>query len=229
MRDQHRALLLVSALMFIASCRKDKDESAPSVTILTPSAGSSLGIPDTLAISVAVSDDHNVERVVIAVTDAQGVPIAPSVAVDVNTTSATVHQALELTSELITTGSYTIMAYAFDGTNEQRDFVDINIQAAPLRLRAVFVTPPLDASPPFPITRIDSVGSASEWSVVNELGGAAIDPLTRHVLLAGGAHQPLVALPTDPGVGTWSVANQNPAGTSLPYFLEIGRASCRER
>lgn len=221
MRDQHRALLLACALVFFGSCKKDKDQSAPSVTILTPSAGSSIAIPATITISVAVSDDIIVERLVMAVTDDQGIPIAPSVAVDVNTASATVQQALELTSEHIETGSYTIVASAFDGTNEARDFVGITVQAAPLRLRAVFVTPPLSAPAPFPITRIDSTGAVSEWMVVSELGGAAIDPISRHLILAGGAHEPLIAWPTDPGSSTWSVANQNSAGSSLPYFLGL--------
>lgn len=221
MRDQHRALLLACGMLLIASCKKDKDASPPSVAILAPSAGSSIAIPDTITISVAVSDDHIVERLVIAVTDEQGVPIAPSVAVDVNTSSATVQRAIELTSELIRTGSYTIMASAFDGTNEARDFVGITVQAAPLRLRAVFITPPLSAPPPFPITRIDSTGAVSEWNLVSELGGAAIDPVSRHLLLAGGANEPLTAWPTDPSISSWSVANQNSVGSSQPYFLGL--------
>jgi hypothetical protein len=113
------------------------------------------------------------------------------------------------------------MAYAFDGTNEKRDFVDITIQAAPLRLRAVFITPPASTSAPFSITRIDSAGAITEWNVASELNGAAIDPHNRHLILAGSVSQPLNALPTDPGVGTWSAANQNIAGSTLPYFLGL--------
>lgn len=221
MRDQHRALLLGCVLTFFGSCKKDKDENAPNVRIVAPSEGYSLSIPDTLAIRVEVDDDRTVERLVIAVTNELGVPIAPAIAVDVNSTSATIEQALVLIDERITSGHYTIMAYATDGTNEKRDFVDITIQAAPLRLRAVFIAPPYSALPPYTITRIDSLGAISDWTTVSEFAGAAIDPQTKHLILAGGAHQPLIALPTDAGTSTWTVSNQNSAGASLPYFLGL--------
>jgi len=214
-------MLLAFVLVFVSGCKKEKDESAPNVHILSPAEGYSLSVPDTLTVSVQVDDDQVVERLVLAVTDENGVPIAPSIGVDINAASAVVQRSLVLNDERLPSGLYTIMAYAFDGTNEKREFVRITIQAAPLRLRAIFVTPPPSTTPPYPIMRIDSTGAVSEWNVVSELNGAAIDPHTRHLILAGGAHEPLTALPTDPGASTWSVANQNSAGTSLPYFLGL--------
>ncbi len=221
MRDQHRALLLGCVLVFFGSCNKDKDENAPNVRIVAPSEGYSLSIPDTLAIRVEVDDDRNVERLVIAVTNELGVPIAPAIAVDVNSTSATIEQALVFIDESTESGHYTIMAYTTDGTNEKRDFVDISIQAAPLRLRAVFIAPPTSEPPPYAITRIDSLGGISDWTTISEFAGAAIDPQTKHLILAGGAYQPLTALPTEAGISTWIVSNQNGAGASWPYFLGL--------
>ena len=221
MRDQHRALLLGCVLVFIGSCKKDVDENAPNVRIVAPNEGYSLSVPDTLAIRVEVEDDRIVERLVIAVTNEFGVPIAPPIAVDVNATSATLEQALVLIDERITSGHYTIMAYADDGTNEKRDFVGITIQAALLRLRALFVAPPVSTPPPYTINRIDSVGAVSDWTTVSEYNGAVIDPQTKHLILAGGVHQPLTALPTDAGISSWTVPNQNGTGASLPYFLGL--------
>lgn len=214
MRDQHRALLLASALLLLGSCKKDKGDEVPVVRILFPAAGSTLSIPDTITVRVQAEDDRLVGSVTVTLTDGNGVPICPQAQTIVNTGSATVDLALAVTSERIESGTYTLVARVSDGDQDGFAFQDMVVHAAPLRLRSVFVLPPASAAAPYPITRIDSLGNMSTWMSLSELSGAAID--LDHVFVGGTTSQGLVEFDVNTSASTQLLANAG-VGTE-PYF-----------
>ena len=216
MRDQQLALLLACALLALGSCRKDKDDAAPTVHIYAPFAGSTLAIPGTITISAHVVDDNSVEAVTAELVDANGVPIAPSAQIAVNSASATVQLEITLNSERITSGTYTMIVRATDGENDGRAFVDINVLAAPLRVRSVFVLPPISSAPPYAITRLDSTGTTIAWTSVTELSGSAMD--LDHLYIAGTTAQPLVKMNPNTGASAMVLANDGVPGGSGSFF-----------
>lgn len=216
MRDQQWALLLAALTVFSSGCRKDKDENPPEVRILAPTNAHSITVPETINVRVEVSDENTVEGVVLSIVDAQGVAIAASASVQVNAASAVVDLSLAVTNERIITGQYTIVARATDGQNDGRAFLDVLVNAAPLRLRSIFILPRPSDPGPFMVTRIDSTGTLSTWTVLSELGGAAID--ADRIYTAGSASQPVKQWTFDPVLATTLFPNQNPAGVGEPYF-----------
>jgi hypothetical protein len=215
MRDQHRLLLLVLLLVVALGCRKDKDDTPPTVRILAPGSGMSISVPDTLTVRVEVADDRIVRSVVISLNDVNGIPVAQPVTVTVDAPSAVIERDLVVADERLGSGTYTLTARATDGSNERNAFRSIQVQAAPLRLRALFITPPFGNQGGV-VQRVDSTGVMSAFTTVQDLNGAAIDSYHQRLILAGSASAPLVAIPTAAGAGSWQQPNLN--AESIPYF-----------
>ncbi|MBK8227740.1 MAG: hypothetical protein IPK70_11255 [Flavobacteriales bacterium] len=189
MRYQQCMVLAACAAVLASGCRKDKDSSPPTVRITSPGAGFSVGIPDTLTVGLSVSDDIGVQSVSVLLADVDGVPVTPSVTVTIGALSREFSIDLPLLSERIESGPCIITAIASDGTNDARDFVSITVQAAPLRVRSMFLVPLATGPPPCIITRIDSIGGASVFAGLSEFSGAAVG--LDHLFTAGTAAAPL--------------------------------------
>lgn len=214
----HRHQIAMIALLLVASaCRKQGDEDPPKVRILLPVENITLQVPDTLIVQVQVQDEHKVERITISLNDSNGAPVIPAVSVSVNSTNTTISRGLPITSERLRTGNYTLTVSASDGTNMGRGFRSVNLQAAPLRLRAIYVTPPNGQSPSAPIWRIDSTGALSQYLNLTEFGGAAID--ADRLYIAGTTVEPLRGIPQTATSTSITIPNQSAAGSTVPFFL----------
>ena len=220
MRSAQGLMFMGLLVVLLAACRKERDDQPPTVRILEPGNGFVINVPDTFTVRVEVSDERIVRSVTIALADVNGVPVSPPVTATVDNGSATVVRDLVVSDERLLSGAYTLTARASDGANESRAFRSVQLQAAPLRTRAVFITPPFGQGQAA-ILRIDSTGAVSTFTTVQDLNGAAIDSHDQHLLLAGGLTAPLVALPTAAGANTWQLPNLNADG--LPYFNGLRR------
>ena len=218
MRVQPALVLLSMLTSLCTACRKDKDSSAPSITILAPGAGSTVAVPDTLVVRVAVEDDHIVESVWIAVTNTDGVPIAAPITASPGSTSAVVEGGIPMTDERIAQGSYTLTVRVSDGPNSRSAFLTLGVQAAPLRLRAIFIATPAGTTAA-EVLRIDSTGAVASFTTLSDLSGAVADGYGQHVVIAGGTMSDMVAVPTAGYAHPWSVPNLNATGT--PYFAGL--------
>lgn len=208
---------LLFTIVLLGACRKDHDEDAPKVRFLEPASSLTLLVPDTILVRVEVSDERIVERVTIALNDGNGVPVAPTLSVQVGAASATIVRALPITNERLLSGTYTLAVTARDGSNEARAFRTINLQAAPLRSRALYVTPPVGYPAPVPVWRIDSTGALSQFLSLQEFGGGAIDP--DRLYLAGSTIQGLQGIPQTTASAALNIPNTGPAGATEPFFL----------
>lgn len=208
---------LLFTVVLLGACRKDRDEDAPKVKFLEPASSLTLQVPDTILIRVEVSDERIVERVTIALNDGNGVPVAPTLSVQVDAASATIVRAFPITNERLPSGTYTLSVTARDGSNEGRAFRTINLQAATLRSRAVYLTPPVGYPAPVPVWRIDSTGALSQYITLQEFGGGAIDP--DRLYLVGITLQGVQGMAQTTGSATLNIPNTGPAGATTPFFL----------
>lgn len=206
--------LLMLALFTATGCRKEQDEQGPLIEVIQPAGTSTLTIPDTLHVSVHVSDDKIVEDLWMSLVDVNGVTIAPSITVQVNAPSATIDRQIVVSNESIASGSYRLVVRASDGTNDASAFRTVNIAEAPLRLRAIFLT-----SSSGEILKIDSAGVQSSFSSFNMISEAEINSYTQELFIAAGPFDDLDVLALNSDGDGWQLANQN-AG-SIPYFTSI--------
>ncbi len=205
MRDQQRALLLGICMLALFGCKKDKEGEPPTVSFLLPDAGYSVHVPDTIPVRVAVSDDHRVESLTVLVEDADGTPVTASINTSIGLASGTVELALPVVGERIESGTYTLVARASDGEQDGRAFQSIIVQATPLRVRSLFVVPPVGTAPPYPIMRIDSLGELTTWWTLSELSGASLD--LDHVYTTGTTGQGLLKMDINSGSTVQLLAN----------------------
>lgn len=208
----HAVLVGLSTTFMLAACRKDKDDTPPTVVILEPVAGTTIAIPDTVVVRVQVSDAYAVHSLTVELTDAANATVASAGTLTLDGTGGTYTFALRLTDERLPGGTYTIVARASDGHNDGRGFMGINMLEAPLRLRALFLAPPFSTNSTT-ITRIDSLGQPSTFVTVQDFNGIAVDSYLQHLLVAGSQYGPLKAFPTAPGASPWQMpppANDQP-------------------
>lgn len=214
-----RLAFLLALFLTLLACRKEGDKDPPRVRILDPGPAYTFQVPDTLLVRVEVSDERSVGTVTFALTDANGVPVAPLVTAPVNSANAALTRAIPVTSERIAGGAYTVTVVATDGTNEARAFREVQVQPAPLRLRSILVAAAGSGPPPYPIWRIDSTNTLSNAGELSELGGAAIDP--DRTYFSGTLTQPLQAWPNITGQSIWTIPNLGAAGSTLPFFTSL--------
>ena len=207
--------LLAFVIVLAIGCRKEPiDEQGPSITIAAPDNSTTLHIPDTLHVSFDVSDDHMVGSVWISLGDINGVPIAPSVTVNVNSDHAHIERDIIVSDLSIQNGNYSLAVRASDGTNMSSAFRSVNVVGSPLRLRAVYVSHPGGS-----ITRVDSVGDVSSFTTVAGLSAIEVNSFTQQLFVASGPFDPLEVLSLNGEAPSWQLPNQNSGGGN--YFLAL--------
>jgi len=206
MTPRHAALAGLSVILLLASCKKDRDDTAPTVVIIEPGAGTTITIPDTLYIRVQVSDEHEVRSLTVELTNAANTIVASAGTLTLNGMGDTYSFRLPLTNERLPSGTYTIVARASDGTNDGRGFLRLNVLEAPLRLRAIFLAPPFSTNSTT-ITRIDSLGQPATFATVQDFNGIAVDSYTQHLFVAGSRYAPFQALPTALTANAWHLSS----------------------
>lgn len=216
MRFQQALALWLFLGVAFGGCRKEVANEKPRVTFLSPAEGASFGVPDTLVVKVQATDDKGLSEVFISLLDQNNIPVIPGTSASASGTSATVTLAFPVTDEQLTSGVYKLLATASDGQLTGKDWRNIHISAAPLRLRAVFTL-----ARPGPgsvaLYRTDSTGLtslANLWSI--DLAGAAINSRAGRLFVAGGVSGDLQALDTDGLNPVWSRPNLSSIG--IPWF-----------
>ncbi len=210
-RTRPRALfaaILLAVIGTLPGCRKEKN-APPAVDVIAPAEGHQLYVPDTLFIHLRVHDDRAVESVWCALTDAQGVPIAPAVSRTVGGTGD-VYLELPVTAPATPGGTYSLHVRVSDGDATGSAFRSIMVHPEPLRLRALFLVPP-EGTAPAPIIRIDSAGHMSTFTTLGDISGGAVSSAQQYVAFAGHALAPLTAHATQ-GTGSWQLAASNTPG-----------------
>ncbi len=223
MRYQHLALVGVLGLAVLASCKKDEEKRAPQVTIIAPANGSDLSVPDTLRVSADVSGDDGVDRVVVSLSNTNGIPVVPPVTVIPSSNPARIEVELPLTSDAIATGDYTLEVKALAGEASGKDFRMVQLQSTPLRLRQVVVITRPDANT-IAIHRIDSTGALGlANTVIMDLGGAIVSSAAQVIGIMGTVQGPLIAFAPDGQQVRWQKPNLGNSG--IAWFTSIDMAA----
>ncbi len=214
---------IVAATVLLA-CRKEIDSEAPVVTILQPSDGVVVQVPDTLMIDVEVRDNEQLRSVSAALTDEQGVPLTGTVTRSLDGTYVRMSISLPVSDETLQGGSLYLTMRASDGRNDGRAFRQVSVLPAPLRRLAILLAPAPGTSGT--VFRFDPLTGSEAWH-----GPADIGPLLAvgpNVFLAGSDQAPLQRRSF---TGNWSTlaVNGTPASSARPFFRGLGHAPSDDR
>ncbi|MCB0795160.1 MAG: hypothetical protein KDB88_10520 [Flavobacteriales bacterium] len=210
-------MILVPFLLF--SCKKDEDQNGPSIEIIFPNNGASFMVPTEVPVRVRVSDDREVTTVRFDLYNSDGIPVTNGRTATVEAPSAEVERSLDLTDERLLSGAITLAVRASDGVQETTEHRSLQLQAAPLRLRALYATGVSGGQTI--ITRFDSLLAPSIWSTVaQDHSGAVISSNSGTLAIAGNVTGDLIGLNTSDATAQWTL--NNPGTGQLPFFLWAG-------
>lgn len=218
MSFQQTALAFGLCGLLCGSCGKDKDDQAPTVQFLSPVSGVNVVIPDTLTISVEVSDNEYLTNVTFSVVNAQGFPVASSISVEPGSNPATITVHVLLISDLILSGDHEVKVVASDGANRTTRSRSITVSGLPRRMRGIYLLTQPSSSHVL-VQRIDSTGTLGTLNTLDQdLGCSAVSAHGQSIFVGGGTVGPLTALHPDGSVQA-QLAGSNTL--SIPFFTAL--------
>lgn len=173
-------LFLLFLSLFLTSCKKNIDNSPPSLQILSPSANSIHPVLNVIPIEVIVEDDKQLEYVLFDVIDDEGKIAVPQI----NKTGLARKEKLTVSLQIdnihLESGDYYIRIAASDGINKHNEYIKIIIQEIPLQLERTFIFNQLNLS-------MDSLSTLGETYIINQLESSPIftatNSFTQEILL----------------------------------------------
>ncbi|MBP7450646.1 MAG: hypothetical protein KA817_11445 [Flavobacteriales bacterium] len=214
----HKATRYAACLWLLAcvpGCRKEVDDEAPTVRILSPAPGSIVQVPATVTVTVAVNDERSLSSLVVSIADADGVPVAPSVLHVPSGRSQTVELELSITDEQITSGTYQLIARASDGTNDARAYSALTVLEASLRTKGVLIAPRKGVAPAT-IMELDDDGNVNEWGSLPDMGELSV--IGHSVFATGSIIAPLQRREHEGVVWTMLAPNGTQVSSEAPFF-----------
>lgn len=123
------------------SCKDDKDEQSPTVTILDPVENTEYAVLSQVVVRANVSDNEVVETVQLSlVSDDTKNKVLPTVTFQVGQKEYVLDYTFDISDSLLSTGRYYFQVEAFDGENRISSFRYINIRGMNTARTGVFVT-----------------------------------------------------------------------------------------
>ena len=115
----------------LLSCKDDKDEVPPSISISSPIENTLVEMPDTLIVSARVEDDKKLEFINFGVVNENLTSVGERVSVGSISNPEEFSLSLEVSDLDIESGVHFLEVFASDGENDSREFVELNVIAIP--------------------------------------------------------------------------------------------------
>ncbi len=138
MHFKHK-LLWLFVLLAVIGCKKDKDNTPPSITVNTPVTNASFDVYDIVEVTATITDDQNLDYVAIELVDQNLIPVVAPKTFRPSGTTYNLVNGLTLDDIHTATGSYFLQVTANDGTNETKKFIEVVVVGVPLEVKEVLV------------------------------------------------------------------------------------------
>lgn len=131
--------LVILVLLFI-SCKKNKKNDPPVITISSPYQGMQMAVTDTIKVIGEITDDKLISHISIYLIDVNLAKVSD--AVDLNPDKNSFHLAEDyiLSNQSIPTGKYYLVVEATDEKNNVKKFIELNIAETPKKVTGLLVT-----------------------------------------------------------------------------------------
>ena len=203
--------------ILLVACSKDEDVLRPTIEISIPSENSSFTVNDDINVVFTVSDDQNVVKVELKLVDLDLTPIMAPVGKDIGNAEANVNMIYPLDDLNLASGQYYLRITAFDGTNEAKKYVKLNITGLPFeKVGVVYVSSSLP-SENYTVNFLDDVNQTWNIATINDdYLASSVNSSNQSVTLLSQYSGDLLSLSVPDGAQLWSHSNTTIA--IIPYF-----------
>ncbi len=175
------------------------------VLILAPLEGTTYSVYDTVFVSIIAMDETELISVSAKLVDGNFIPIGASHVVNINPNTNGGTADLVIDDKLTETGDYYVVATAFDGTNEQREFRKIRIIGLPKERLAIYFSSSIGTGTD-EVWKLDSLfQSPALWVQINQdMRKLCINSLDDRLTLIGNYSTGMKNYDLNSGAVVWS-------------------------
>jgi hypothetical protein len=127
-------------MLSFSSCKKEKDESSPTIAISSPVENQVYNVYDYIHLVASITDDTKITAASVTLEDVNHVIVNSSVSLSVSSPTMSVDINYYIENIHIESGTYYLDVFANDGIHDTHAYLKINIIAVPKVLKTVFVT-----------------------------------------------------------------------------------------
>lgn len=132
-------LFFVAASLLVSCKKNESDTAGPTVDWQAPSSGSDVYSVDTIGVQAVITDDENITRVSVKLTDGSGLSFATMGDVFPESTSYSLNKAFIVDRPDLEGGPMFLHLEAWSSENKTSVFRDINVWPVPWEVRHVAV------------------------------------------------------------------------------------------
>ena len=129
---------ILTLTLILTGCRKDKDEVFPEIDVQLPLTASGYQVPTNIPVRAVISDNREVEQVVISLLDSDLLPTGNSMILAPGSREVTIDTALYINSPKLGTGVYFVRIEASDGTNLRSSHTEIQLTGIPRQVEGIY-------------------------------------------------------------------------------------------
>ncbi len=173
------SLFIIFILFF--SCKKDKDETKPTIIVTAPSYLQQINAVDNVQIIATISDDRNIERVTVSLRDDNDIVVLSTITKKPNTKDYYLNIFYEMDNIHMLSGEYYFDISASDGENTTHKYITVFVNDVVKVREGMFVIS--NSGSMSDIYYLDNTYNASSYvSVSGDYLGAAVNSYDQQLL-----------------------------------------------
>jgi hypothetical protein len=132
-------LLLITSLLYVLSCKKEKKDTAPIISYSFPQSNLTLNAIDSVRIKANISDDYGPLIVSVYIINDQMKTFTQPLVKTFSGSEINIDEFYFFNNMYFETGIYYIVIRAEDGNNTVNEFIKVNIVEIPKVLNSIYV------------------------------------------------------------------------------------------
>ena len=220
MKAVSRTLLLLCAFsLFFSSCRKDKDELSPKITVVSPYENQEFNVFDVIHVEATVTDNNKIDYINVSVTNENFIPVLSAIPVDIQAKETNISLNYYINDNFLESGKYYLHIEAYDGTNSKHSYTEIYIYESPKFLKHIIALTRIGSNG-YNLIKIDSTFNTNlVGSGVSEHLASNYNSRHQQLYIGGEIMDDVVALNMPDKTTAFTIpCVQNPP---QPYFTNI--------
>lgn len=186
------SVFLCISLLFW-SCKEEKDEVLPTISILEPGSNTLFSVQDTVRVRAQINDNQKIAQVLLQLEElGTGRKVGKTLSFSPNSVSYELDAFYIIEDSLLNSGAYYFRIQAFDGENTNAEFASIRLRGIPRRTLAYYLL--LDRTNDRAIYELDLNGQASLLAGAGQSNQIAFNSRSQVLWWADLATQQLNAL-----------------------------------
>jgi hypothetical protein len=204
-----KPMLIGIFLLFIFSCSKDKDETAPVINVTAPVNGQFINGKDTVKVLATISDDKNLDWVKVSLNNSNGIAVISTTTENPSDKNYQLNTSYFVDDVHLASGLYYFDISASDGENVTRKQIEVNLNEVAKTRNGMFVVSNNGATSD--ITFLDNNYNGSFYQSINgKFLGSAINSYDQQFVHAASNSAGITSIDLKSTNTVWNVSAINP-------------------